>query len=163
MVGRCGRHHAILGATVPAGQSNVPLCGIKPPPTASTAGSIPGVTALEPYRVDVPEDVLTDLAERLQRTRFPNEIPGIGWQQGIPLDYLQEIVRYWLDDYDWRAHEALLNGYQQFITTVEGQRFHFLHIWSRHETAIPLFLTHGWPGSVAEFLEVIGPLSDPAH
>jgi epoxide hydrolase len=120
------------------------------------------VTALVPFRVDVPDDILADLADRLRRTRFPNEIPGIGWQQGIPLDYLREIVRYWLDTYDWRAHEARLNRYQQFITTVEGQRFHFLHIRSRHETAIPLFLTHGWPGSVAEFLDVIGPLSDPA-
>jgi len=120
------------------------------------------MTALEPFVVDVPEDVLTDLSERLRRTRFPNEIPGIGWQQGMALDYLREIVRYWLDGYDWRVHEARLNRYQQFITTVEGQRIHFLHIRSPHPTAIPLFLTHGWPGSVVEFLDVIDPLADPA-
>ena len=120
------------------------------------------VTALEPFVVEVPPGVLTDLAERLRRTRFPNEISGIGWQQGMPLDYLGEIVRYWLDAYDWRAHEARLNRYQQFVTTVDGQRIHFLHIRSRHQAAIPLFLTHGWPGSVAEFLDVIDPLADPA-
>ena len=120
------------------------------------------MAALEPFRVDVPSAVLADLAERLRRTRFPNEVAGIGWQQGIALDYLREIVRYWLDTYDWRVHEARLNRYEQFITTVDGQRIHFLHIRSRHETAIPLFLTHGWPGSVVEFLDVIDPLADPA-
>ena len=112
--------------------------------------------------VDVPPDVLTDLAERLRRTRFPNEVAGIGWQQGLPLDDLREIVRYWLDAYDWRVHEARLNRYQQFITTVDGQRIHFLHVRSRHQAAVPLFLTHGWPGSVVEFLDVIDPLADPA-
>jgi microsomal epoxide hydrolase len=109
----------------------------------------------------VPADVLTDLAERLRQTRFPNEVAGIGWQQGMPLGYLREMVRYWLEGYDWRVHEARLNRYKQFITTVDGQRIHFLHVRSRHETAIPLFLTHGWPGSVAEFLDVIEP-ADPA-
>src|SRR5579862_3982222 len=122
----------------------------------------PGMAALEPFVVDVPAGVLTDLAERLRRTRFPNEVAGIGWQQGLPLDYLREIVRYWLDRYDWRVHEARLNRYPQFITTVDGQRVHFLHVRSRHDGAIPLFLTHGWPGSVVEFLDVIGPLADPA-
>ena len=120
------------------------------------------VTDLEPFWIDVPSDVLADLAERLRRTRFPNQIPGIGWQQGVPLGYLQEIVRYWLDTYDWRVHEARLNRYQQFITTVDGQRIHFLHIRSRHQAAVPLFLIHGWPGSVVEFLDVIDPLADPA-
>jgi microsomal epoxide hydrolase len=119
------------------------------------------VAALEPYRIDVPDDVLTDLAGRLRRTRFPDEVPGIGWKHGLPLGYLREIVRYWLGEYDWRVHEARLNRYQQFTTTVEGQRIHFLHVRSRHPTAIPLFLTHGWPGSVVEFLDVIGPLTDP--
>jgi len=120
------------------------------------------VADLEPFRIDVPDDVLADLAERLRRTRFPNEIPGIGWEQGVALDYLREIVRYWLDTYDWRVHEARLNRYQQFTTTVEGQRIHFLHVRSRSEAAIPLFLTHGWPGSLVEFLDVIDPLADPA-
>src|SRR5580698_9727389 len=120
------------------------------------------VTDLEPFVVDVPKDVLADLTQRLRRTRFPDDIEGIGWQQGMPLDRLREIVRYWLDDYDWRFHEARLNRYEQFITTVDGQRIHFLHIRSRHRAAVPLFLTHGWPGSVVEFLDVIEPLTDPA-
>jgi epoxide hydrolase len=119
------------------------------------------VTTLEPYRIDVPDDVLADLAERLRRTRFPGEVPDIGWKQGLPLGYLREIVRYWLDDYEWRVHEARLNRYQQFTTTVGGQRIHFLHVRSRHQAAIPLFLTHGWPGSLVEFLDVIDPLADP--
>jgi len=120
-----------------------------------------GVTGLEPFAVDVPQDLLADLAERLRRTRFPNEIPGIGWRPGMPLDYLGEVVRYWLHAYDWRVHEARLNRYPQFVTTVEGQRIHFLHVRSRHQAAVPLFLTHGWPGSVVEFLDVIDPLVDP--
>ena len=120
------------------------------------------MTVLEPFRVDVPADVLTDLAERLRRTRFPNEVAGIGWQHGMPAGYLREIVRYWLDRYDWRVHEARLNRYQQFTTMVDGQRVHFLHVRSRHEAAVPLFLTHGWPGSVTEFLDVIDPLAGPA-
>ena len=123
--------------------------------------SIPGVAALQPYRIDVPDDVLSDLSERLRRTRFPDEVAGIGWNHGLPLGYLKEIVRYWLDRYDWRVHEARLNRYRQFTTTVEGQRIHFLHVRSRHQAAVPLFLTHGWPGSLVEFLDVIDPLSDP--
>ena len=123
--------------------------------------SIPGVAALQPYRIDVPDNVLTDLSERLRRTRFPDEVAGIGWNHGLPLGYLREIVRYWLDDYQWRVHEARLNRYQQFTTTVEGQRIHFLHVRSRHQTAVPLFLTHGWPGSLVEFLDVIDPLANP--
>jgi len=119
------------------------------------------VTALEPYRIDVPDDVLCDLAERLRRTRFPDEVPGIGWRHGMPLGRLREIVRYWRDDYDWRAAEARLNRYQQFTTTVDGQRIHFVHVRSRHAGAVPLFLTHGWPGTLVEFLDVIDPLTDP--
>ena len=86
------------------------------------------VTDLEPFVVDVPQDVLADLTQRLRRTRFPDGIEGIGWLQGMPLDRLREIVRYWLVDYDWRFHEARLNRYRQFVTTVDGQRIHFLHI-----------------------------------
>ena len=152
---------AILGGAFPNGNPNVPLCGIQPSSVASPVGSIPGVADIEPYRIDVPDDVLADLTERLRRTRFPDEVPGIGWKHGLPLGYLQEIVRYWLEDYDWRVHEARLNRYQQFTTAVEGQRIHFLHVRSRHQTAIPLFLIHGWPGSLVEFLDVIGPLAGP--
>ena len=117
---------------------------------------------IEPFRIDVPDAVLDDLHERLARTRFPNEIEGIGWDQGTPLAYLQELVAYWRDRYDWRVHEARLNSYDNFVTEIDGQRIHFLHVPSPHPGAMPVLLVHGWPGSVVEFLDVIEPLTDPA-
>jgi epoxide hydrolase len=119
-------------------------------------------SAVQPYRIDVPQDVLDDLHDRLRRTRFPNEIPDIGWEQGTPLTLLQELVDHWLNQYDWRAHEARFNSYEQGTIAVEGQRVHFLHVRSPHEGALPLMLNHGWPGSIAEFLEVIEPLTNPS-
>src|SRR5262245_28706210 len=99
----------------------------------------------EKFLIDVPDAVLDDLRARLARTRFPNEIAGIGWEQGTPLGYLQELVAYWRDQYDWRAHEAHLNSYDNFVTEIDGQRIHYLHVRSRHESATPLLLVHGWP------------------
>ncbi|MFI5053144.1 MAG: epoxide hydrolase family protein [Acidimicrobiia bacterium] len=116
---------------------------------------------IESFTVDVPESVLEDLRDRLARTRFPNEIEGIGWDQGTPLAYLNELVAYWRDEYDWRAQEARLNHYDNSIIEIDGQRIHFLHVRSPHDRALPLLLAHGWPGSVVEFLEAIGPLTDP--
>ena len=116
---------------------------------------------METFRIDVPEADLDDLRHRLDRVRWPNESPAAPWQQGTPLGYLQELVRYWRHDYDWRAAEARLNSYPQFVTEVEGQRIHFLHVPSPHPGAMLLVLSHGWPGSVVEFLDVIGPLTDP--
>ncbi len=116
---------------------------------------------IEPFRIDVPQATLDDLRERLARTRFPNEIEGVQWEQGTPLAYLTELVDYWRDSYDWRAHEARLNSYEQFLAEVDGQRIHFLHVRSPHEGATPLLLAHGWPGSVVEFLDTIAPFTDP--
>jgi pimeloyl-ACP methyl ester carboxylesterase len=116
---------------------------------------------IEPFTVDVPESVLVDLRDRLARTRFPNEIDGIGWDQGTPLGYLRELVDYWRDDYEWRVHESRLNAYDNFVTEIDGQRIHFLHVRSPHADAMPLLLAHGWPGSVVEFLDTIGPLTEP--
>jgi microsomal epoxide hydrolase len=116
---------------------------------------------VEPFRIEVPDDVLADLRTRLEKTRYPNEIAGIGWEQGTPLAYLQELVEYWADSYDWRAHEARINTYDQFVTAIDGQRIHFLHVRSQHDGALPLLLAHGWPGSIVEFLDAIGPLTDP--
>jgi microsomal epoxide hydrolase len=116
---------------------------------------------IEPFTIHVPDPVLDDLRERLARTRFPNEIPGVGWEQGTPLGYLRELVDYWRDGYDWRAHEARINGFDNAVAEVDGQRIHFLHVRSRHADALPLLLVHGWPGSIVEFLETIGPLTDP--
>jgi len=122
------------------------------------------VGELLPYRVDVAEEVLTDLAERLRRTRLPDEVPPAAaedWSQGMPLAYLRGVLDYWQGGYDWRAAEAEINGYEQFVTVVEQQPIHFLHVRSPHEGAVPLLLIHGWPGSLVEFLDVIAPLTDP--
>ena len=116
---------------------------------------------MEQFHIDVPEADLADLRDRLARTRWPNEAPAPVWEQGIPLAYLQELVDYWRQDYDWRAAEARFNAYPQVVTEVDGQRIHFLHVPSPHPGALPLVLSHGWPGSVAEFLDVLGPLTDP--
>jgi pimeloyl-ACP methyl ester carboxylesterase len=117
-----------------------------------------------PFRIDVPDADLDDLRERLRRTRWPEKEPVGDWSQGVPLAYLRELCRYWADDYDWRATEARLNGLPQFRTEIDGLGIHLLHVRSPHPGAVPLVITHGWPGSVVEFLDVIGPLTDPpAH
>jgi len=119
---------------------------------------------IEPFRVDVPDDVLDDLRARLARTRMPNQVDGAGWDQGTELGYLQELLVYWRDEFDWRAQEARLNAFDQYLTEIEGQRIHFVHHRSPEPNAVPLLVSHGWPGSVVEFLDVIGPLTDPrAH
>jgi epoxide hydrolase len=119
---------------------------------------------LRPFRVAVPQAALDDLRERLARTRWPDELPGVGWSRGVPLGYLRGLAEYWRDGYDWRAHEARLNARPQHTTEIDGQTIHFLHVRSPEPDALPLLLTHGWPGSVVEFLDVLGPLTDPrAH
>jgi pimeloyl-ACP methyl ester carboxylesterase len=119
---------------------------------------------VQPFEVSIPQERLDDLRERLARTRWPSEMPGVGWDRGVPLAYLQELAEHWRTSYDWRKHEAELNEHPQFTTTVDGQNIHFLHVRSAEPDAFPLILSHGWPGSVVEFLDVIGPLADPkAH
>ncbi|GAB4589185.1 epoxide hydrolase family protein [Nocardia sp. IFM 10818] len=121
-------------------------------------------TEITPFRIDIPQQQLDDLRSRLDGARLPAPLPGDDWDTGVPVHWLRELVDYWRDEYDWRAAEAELNRYPQFTTEIDGQRIHFLHVRSPEEHATPLLLTHGWPGSVAEFLDVIGPLSDPrAH
>ena len=121
-------------------------------------------TAVMPFRIDIPQAELDDLDQRLRRTRFPAPLPGDDWDTGVPVAYLRELVEHWRTVYDWRTHEATLNALPQFTTEIDGQRIHFLHVRSPEPHALPLVLTHGWPGSFVEFLEVIGPLSDPrAH
>jgi pimeloyl-ACP methyl ester carboxylesterase len=116
---------------------------------------------VETFRVDVDDLVLQDLHDRLARTRYPDQIVGTGWEYGIPIDYLQELVEYWVDAYDWRSEEARLNELAHFRTAIDGQLIHFIHARSPHADAMPLLLTHGWPGSVVEFLDVIPRLTDP--
>jgi len=119
------------------------------------------ITDIRPFTLDIPETALDDLRERLARTRWPAELPGTAWSRGVPLDYLQELAEYWRTGYDWREHEARLNELPQYTTTIDGANVHFLHIRSDEPDALPLIVTHGWPGSIIEFLDVIGPLTDP--
>lgn len=119
---------------------------------------------MRPFRIEIPQSTLDDLHRRLEDTRWPDELPGVGWDRGVPLDYLKELAGYWLSGYDWRAAEARLNEIPQFITEIDGANVHFLHARSPEPDALPLVLTHGWPGSITEFTEVIAPLADPrAH
>jgi pimeloyl-ACP methyl ester carboxylesterase len=119
---------------------------------------------LMPFRIEVSEEELCDLRERLRRTRWAERETVSDSSQGVPLAYLQELCGYWADGYDWRATEQRLNDLPQFRTEIDGLRIHFVHVRSPHADALPLVLTHGWPGSIVEFLKVIGPLADPtAH
>ena len=119
-------------------------------------------TRIRPYRISVPQADLDDLRERLARTRWARDLPGAGWERGVPTGYLRELADYWAKGYDWRAHEAALNAHAQFITTIDGASVQFLHLRSAQPDATPLLLLHGWPGSIVEFLDMIGPLTDPA-
>jgi epoxide hydrolase len=118
---------------------------------------------MERFRIDIPEAQLDDLRERLARTRWPDELPGVGAAYGAPLADVKALAEHWRDGYDWRRHEAALNELPQFTTRIDGQNVHFLHIRSNDRDALPLILTHGWPGSIVEFLDVIGPLSESFH
>ena len=122
--------------------------------------------AVTPFSIAVSDAELADLRDRLARTRWPERETVADWSQGIPLSYVQEVCEYWRTTYDWRAREAHLNQYPQFITTLSGDGdepldIHFLHVRSPHPDAMPLVITHGWPGSTVEFMKVIGPLTDP--
>jgi pimeloyl-ACP methyl ester carboxylesterase len=116
------------------------------------------MTNIRPFRIDIPEADLDDLRDRLGRVRFPDELPGTGWDLGVPVAHLADMIEYWRTTYERR-----LNEFPQFTTTIDGQNVHFLHVRSPEPDATPLILTHGWPGSVVEFLDVIGPLSESFH
>ncbi len=121
-------------------------------------------SAVQPFRIDVPQRQLDDLHARLDATRWAPELPGVGWERGVPGAHLRGLVDHWRHRYDWRAEEARLNAFPQLVTTIDGQRIHALHVRSPEPGATPLVLVHGWPGSVVEMLGVLGPLTDPrAH
>jgi epoxide hydrolase len=121
-------------------------------------------THIQPFRIDILGADLEDLRSRLASTRWPDQLAGAGWDYGIPLDYVQLLAEYWRTSYDWRVHEQALNDFPQFTTTIDGQRVHFLHVRSPEPGALPLIITHGWPGSIVEFINIIGPLTNPrAH
>ena len=120
--------------------------------------------AITPFTVSIDNDAVTDLKARLVGTRWPEQLPGPAWQRGVPVDYLRRVAEYWASDFDWRAQEKRINSYPQFVTEIDGQRIHFVHVKSAVETATPLLLLHGWPGSFVEFLDMIDSLVDPvAH
>jgi pimeloyl-ACP methyl ester carboxylesterase len=125
---------------------------------------MPNGTDIRPFRVEMPDEVIADLRRRIAATRLPTKELVDDRAQGVQLATIQELARHWAADYDWRACEARLNALPQFKTGIDGVDIHFIHVRSRHENALPLIITHGWPGSVIELLEVVGPLTDPtAH
>src|SRR5256885_7636886 len=120
--------------------------------------------AIRPFRVDVSEEALTDLRRRIKATRWPEKETVADDSQGMPLAPLQELARYWATDYDWRKFEAKLNALPQFVTEIDGLDIHFIHVRSKHENALPVVITHGWPGSIIEQLKGVEPLTNPtAH
>jgi pimeloyl-ACP methyl ester carboxylesterase len=120
-----------------------------------------GMSTFKPFRIDVPQADLDDLRGRLARTRWPDELPGVGWSYGVSKRYLVELVEHWRVGYDWRKHQARLNQVPQFTTEIDGQTVHFLQLRSPEPDATPLIVTHGWPSTVYDFLDVLGPLTDP--
>src|SRR6266850_4410905 len=134
--------------------------------TAAKAAPLSLPTATKdiiPFKVDVPQAALDDLKERLAKTRWPERETVGDWSQGVPLQKAQALVAYWRDKYDWRRFEARINAFPQYRTQIDGVGIHFIHMRSPQQNALPIILTHGWPGSVVEFMEVIGPLSDPTR
>jgi pimeloyl-ACP methyl ester carboxylesterase len=142
-------HHAVLALLLLA--------------APSSAAAVPAAdkTAIRPFRIAVPEEDLVDLRRRVVATRWPDRETVADQSQGARLEKLQALVRYWGTDYDWRKVEAQLNALPQFVTTIDGLDIHFIHVRSRHANALPLIVTHGWPGSVLEYVKTIGPLTDP--
>jgi pimeloyl-ACP methyl ester carboxylesterase len=132
--------------------------------TAFIVAAMDNDQEIRPFHIDVPQEDLDDLRDRLERIRWPGESPGDPWSYGVSPGRMRELTEYWRTAFDWRAHEARLNAFPQFTTTIDRQNVHFLHVRSPEPGALPLILTHGWPGSVAEFLDILGPLADPrAH
>ncbi|MDG4789134.1 epoxide hydrolase [Micromonospora sp. WMMD1102] len=125
---------------------------------------MPDDSEIRPFRLDTPEEAVTDLHRRIAATRWPGRELVTDRSQGVQLATVQELARYWMTGHDWRAFEARLNALPQYTTEIDGVEIHFIHVRSRHENALPLVMTHGWPGSVVELLDTIGPLTDPtAH
>ncbi|WP_227353918.1 epoxide hydrolase family protein [Haladaptatus salinisoli] len=120
-----------------------------------------GGTDIQPFTIEIPQEDLDDLNERLERTRWPDELPEVGWTRGVPLEYLKDLVQRWQNDYDWREWETKLNEFPQFETTIDGQTVHFLHVRSPEPDALPLIVSHGYPSTFVEFSDIIGPLTDP--
>ena len=130
----------------------------------TTVAPSAGTTAIRPFTVQIPQADLDDLRARIAAVRLPGREHVPDRSQGVQLATIQELARYWANDHDWRACEARLNALPQFMTEIDGVDIHFVHVRSPHANALPLIMTHGWPGSVLELLDTVGPLTDPpAH
>src|SRR5580698_9853921 len=153
---------ATIGKAFADSKSNTPQK--ENPMTLTNAKQAADKTAIRPFQVNVPEGELTELRRRINSTRWPDRETVTDESQGVPLATIRELARYWGTDYDWRKCEAKLNALPQFITEIDGLDIHFIHVRSKHENALPLIVTHGWPGSVIEQLKIIDPLTNPlAH
>ena len=132
--------------------------------SATTPAQTPAPEAVRPFTIRIPDEALADLKARLALARFPEPLQGDGWTHGVDITYLRQLVDYWRKGFDWRAQERRLNQLEQFTTTIDGLTVHFVHRRSKHAGALPLLITHGWPGSFVDFMKIIGPLTDPeAH
>jgi pimeloyl-ACP methyl ester carboxylesterase len=146
-----------------AGASALAAVGGETIAEAAEASLPPATPQVTPFRVSIPQAALNDLKRRLAATRWPEHETVADWSQGVPLAKAQALIAYWRDRYDWRKFEARLNAFPQFRTRIDGLGIHFLHVKSSHPNALPIVLTHGWPGSIVEFLKVIGPLTEPTR
>lgn len=137
------------------------LCLLLVIATSPTMAQTQTDTAIVPFQIHIPDADIADLKARLANARLPAQIPGTGWEYGTNAAYLKELVDYWQNDFDWRAQEAELNKFAQFKTTIDGVPIHFIHVRAENPDAMPLLITHGWPGSFVEFRKIIGPLTHP--
>ncbi len=119
--------------------------------------------AVRPFRIDIPQQTIDHILQRVRETRFPERLDATDWSYGANWDYMKELATYWTTRYDWRKTESRLNRFPQFVTQIEGFDIHFIHARGKGPRPMPLILTHGWPGSIVEFLEVIDPLTDPSR
>jgi len=146
------------------GRSLVAMTNTHSPGTETNLSTPNASTTIRPFRVEIPQAEIDDLRQRLGRVRWPDELPGAGWRRGVPLGYLKNLAEYWRTGFDWRAQEARLNQFPQFTTEIDGQNIHFVHLRSPEPGALPLIISHGYPGSIVEFMNILAPLSDPrAH
>jgi hypothetical protein len=165
--------HAETIASTAAGAEVIAPAATAAASNAAIGGSLAAAAAMaqpaqdesiRPFRVHVPQEAIDELRRRIAATRWPDKETVADQSQGVPLATMRELSRSWATDYDWRKAEAKLNALPQFVTTIDGLDIHFIHVRSRHENALPLIITHGWPGSVLEQIKLIGPLTDPpAH
>ncbi|WP_163880028.1 epoxide hydrolase family protein [Rhizobium laguerreae] len=159
------KHRDVSRRSLLSGFAAAGITAVLLPRTSDAADVVDDASGtIRPFKAEVPEAALADLGRRLAETRWPDGETVMDRSQGVQPDRLKELVRYWQSSYDWRKAESRLNAFPQFLTTIDGLDIHFIHVRSRHENALPLIMTHGWPGSVFELLDVIGPLTDPtAH